>query len=230
MVPRGEPRAYGRELVKLRLVAPVAAAAVAVLALGTGVALAEDAPAADPQVVQSSLEVACGTVTVELKNLDSGDYGFHYLTGPWNGGPAGNGGLIVVKAGETVTKTVRYAEDSFDGQGFFTLGVAYGPNTHKQVFVDRGPIDTDCEPPAEQPPADEGPVDEQPPADEQPAAGGDDSPADDKPAGDEPTPAGDEDNAPAADDDSAPPAALVAPANYSQVGEVPSGAIDTGRA
>ncbi len=121
----------------------------AVLALAPlGVAHAQPA---DPQVVVVTPEKACGTVTFTLTNNDVGDYGFTFSTGPFNGGPIGEQGLIVAPKGETVTRTVRLAEDSFDGQGFVTLGVAFGPNTHRQPFLDLGLVVTDCAPPVETP-------------------------------------------------------------------------------
>ncbi|MBW0088215.1 hypothetical protein I4I73_29000 [Pseudonocardia sp. KRD-184] len=121
---------------------------LAALTLSAPYALAQD-PAPDPQVVAITPQKACGTVTFNLVNADVGEYGFTFSTGPFAGGPIGAQGLIVVPAGETVTHTVRLPEDSFDGQGFVTLGVSYGPNTHRQAFLDLGLVDTDCEPPVD---------------------------------------------------------------------------------
>lgn len=105
----------------------------------------------DPQVVQVQTAVACGTVTVTLANLDVGGYGFVWTTGPFDGGLPGESGRIDVAAGATTTHTIRLPEDSFAGRGFVTLGVAYGPNTHRQAFLDLGLVVTDCAPPAEDP-------------------------------------------------------------------------------
>jgi hypothetical protein len=197
--------------VNLRTIVLPAVAAITLAAAGAGVATAQDVAPPDPQVVATDIQIACGTVTVALTNNDTGDYGFNYLTGPWNGGPAGDGGLIVVKAGETVTKTVHYDEDSFDGQGFLTLGVAYGPNTHKQVFVDRGPIDTDCETTTTT-------------TTTTTAAPTTAPSTDDTEQADTTTAA-----TPLVTPTTTPPAAT-SDATFSQVGEVPVGAIDTGRA
>lgn len=118
-------------------------AVMALLPLGVA-----HAQPADPQVVVVTADKeTCGTVTFTLTNNDVGEYGFTFSTGPFNGGPIGEQGLIVAPKGETATRTVRLPEDSFDGQGFVTLGVAYGPNTHRQPFLDLGLVDTDCLPP-----------------------------------------------------------------------------------
>lgn len=114
---------------------------LAALTVSTPIAVAQTV---DPQVVQVDTVVVCGAVTVTLTNPDTGGYGFTWTVGPFDGGPAGESGRIDVAAGATVTETVTLPEDSFAGRGFFTLGVAYGPNTHRQVFVDLGLVDTDC--------------------------------------------------------------------------------------
>lgn len=126
-----------------RALTVLAGAVMALLPLGVA-----HAQPADPQVVVVTADrEPCGTVTFTLTNNDVGEYGFTFSTGPFNGGPIGEQGLIVAPKGETVTHTVRLPEDSFDGQGFVTLGVAYGPNTHRQPFLDLGLVDTDCLPP-----------------------------------------------------------------------------------
>lgn len=123
------------------------AAALACSGALFGVASAAEVPP-DPQVVVVKTQVACGTVTVTLTNNDTGAYGFDWHTVPWNGGNAGvKSGSLTVAAGATVTNTIHLKEDSYDGKGAFTLGVVFGPNTHKQPFLDLGLVVTDCKPP-----------------------------------------------------------------------------------
>lgn len=149
--------------------------AVAGLVAGASLIFAPVALAqpADPQVVQVATEVSCGSVEITLTNGDTGAYGFTYTVGPFDGGPAGESGRIDVAAGATVTRTVTLPEDSFDGRGFLTLGVAFGPNTVKQPFVDLGLVGTNCAGPVPPPvsttpplPSSPGPV---PPAAAEPA-------------------------------------------------------------
>jgi hypothetical protein len=123
------------------------AAALACSGALFGVASATEVPP-DPQVVVVKTQVACGTVTVTLTNNDTGAYGFDWHTVPWNGGNVGvKSGSLTVAAGATVTNTIHLKEDSYDGKGAFTLGVVFGPNTHKQPFLDLGLVVTDCKPP-----------------------------------------------------------------------------------
>lgn len=131
-----------------RRVAVAVGGAVAAAAAVVAAAAPAFADTPDPQVVQIDVAKACGTITVTLDNRDSGEYGFIWTTVPGNGGSAGiRSGLIVVASNNVVQQTIRFDEDSYDGVGAFTLGVVYGPNTHKQQFIDVYPVDTDCQPP-----------------------------------------------------------------------------------